>query len=142
MSSAENKSIIQRLVEGLNDKDPSIIDAVYSTKYVGHDPDRPTGSRGIEDMRQVMAVVHGKVFPDAHYMTEALVAEGDMVVWHWLFRATHSAELQGILAIGKKVAFGGVNIFRLANGKIVEDWVYRDSVGLMRQLGALPAPGR
>ena len=40
----------------------------------------------------------------------------------------------------KGVEFGGVNIFRMADGKIVEDWVYRDTVGMLRQLGAMPPP--
>ena len=45
----------------------------------------------------------------------------------------------GIPATGKQISFGGINLFRSENGKVVEDWVYRDTVGMMRQLGALPA---
>jgi predicted ester cyclase len=62
------------------------------------------------------------------------------VVWHWIFRATHQGEIMGIAATGKQITFGGANIFRLQDGKVVEDWVYRDTLGLMRQLGALPTP--
>ena len=140
MSAEENKAIIRRFVEeGLNKKDAAMIDQVYSPDYIGHDPDRPQPRR-IEDLRQTMAVVLGKVFPDAHYTIEALMAEGDLVLWHWMFRATHQGEMQGIPPTGKPVSFGGVNLFRMAGGKIVEDWVYRDTMGMMRQVGAMPAP--
>ncbi len=142
MSTEDNKRIIRRFVEeGLNKKNASLIDEVYSADYVGHDPDRPV-PRHIEDMRQTMSVVLGKVFPDAQYSIERLLAEGDTVVWQWTFRATHQGELLGIQPTGKVVMFGGVNIFRMANGKIVEDWVYRDTVGMLRQLGAMPAPAQ
>ena len=80
-----------------------------------------------------------KVFPDAQYSIEELVAGGDLVAWHWTFRATHQGEILGIPPTGKQISFGGINIFRLQNGKIVEDWVYRDTIGMMRQLGAMPA---
>jgi predicted ester cyclase len=49
----------------------------------------------------------------------------------------------GLLEIpptGKEIEFGGVNIFRFEDGKIVEDWVYRETAGMMRQPGACPAP--
>ncbi len=141
MSEVDNKAIIRRLVEdGLNKRNASLIDEVYSAKYIGHDPERPTPRR-IEDLQQGMAGLLGKVFPDAQYSIDDLVAEDDMVAWHWTFRATHQGELMGIPPTGKAISFSGVNLFRLANGKAVEDWVYRDTVGLLRQLGAMPAPG-
>jgi predicted ester cyclase len=54
----------------------------------------------------------------------------------------HQGEIMGIPATGKQISFGGINLFRLENGKVVEDWVFRDTVGMMRQLGALPAPSQ
>jgi len=142
MSEADNKAIIRRFVEdGLNKRNAALIDEVYSAEYLGHDPERPTPRR-IEDLRQGMAGLLGKVFPDAQYSIESLVAEGDLVVWHWTFRATHQGELMGIPPTGKPISFSGVNIFRMANGKVVEDWVYRDTVGMLRQLGAMPTPGQ
>jgi steroid delta-isomerase-like uncharacterized protein len=141
MSDADNKAIIRRLVEeGLNKRNAALIDEVYSTEYIGHDPDRPAPRR-VEDLKQGMVGLLGKVFPDAQYSIEDLVAENDMVVWHWTFHATHQGELMGIPATGKAISFSGVNIFRMNNGRVVEDWVYRDTVGMLRQLGAMPPPG-
>ena len=140
MSETDNKSVVLRFIEeGLNKSNTTLIDEVYSADYVGHDPERPA-PRTIADLRQVMTGVLGKVFADHQYSVERLVAEGDLVAWHWTFRATHQGEIMGIPATGKQISFGGINIFRIENGKIVEDWVYRDTLGMMRQLGALPAP--
>jgi steroid delta-isomerase-like uncharacterized protein len=142
MSEADNKTIIRRFVEdGLNRRNATLIEEVYAAEYIGHDPERPTPRR-IDDLRQGMVGLLGKVFPDAQYSIEDLVAENDLVVWHWTFRATHQSELMGIPPSGKSIVFSGVNIFRMANGKVVEDWVYRDTVGMLRQLGAMPPPGQ
>jgi len=142
MAETNNKTVIRRFVEeGLNKRNTALIDEVYAMEYIGHDPERPAPRR-VEDLKQGMAGLLGKVFPDAQYSIESLVAEGDMVVWRWTFRATHQGELMGIPPTGKSITFSGVNIFRMANGKVVEDWVYRDTVGMLRQLGAMPPPGQ
>lgn len=140
MNGAANADVIRRLVGGLNARDASIIDATYAADYVGHDPDRPK-PRTVDDLRAVFTQFLGSVVPDGRYTIEHLVAEGDLVLWHWTFGGTHRGEFMGVAPTGKRFSFGGVNLFRLAGGKVVEDWVYRDSVGFMRQLGLLPQPG-
>lgn len=140
MFEAANTSMIRRFIEeGLNKLDATLIDEVYSGDYFGHDPDRPT-PRTILDLKQGIGGLLGKVFANPQYSIERLVAEGDLIAWHWIFRAIHQGEILEIPPTGKQLEFGGVNIFRFENGKVVEDWVYRDSVSMMRQLGALSAP--
>ena len=80
MSEADNKATIRRFVEeGLNKRNAALIDEVYSAEYIGHDPERPAPRR-VEDLKQGMVGLLGKVFPDAQYSIEGLIAEGDMVV--------------------------------------------------------------
>jgi len=55
---------------------------------------------------------------------------------------TQQGELLGIPPTGKHLRFGGMSIFRLAEGKIAEQWEEWDKLDLMRQLGAMPSPGR
>ena len=142
MSTTDNKNIIRRFVEeGLNKRNAALIDEVYSADYVGHYPERPA-PRSIEYLKMGMVGLLGKVFPDAQYSIDGLFAEDDMVTWHWTFRATHQGELMGIPPTGKTIGFSGINLFRMTDGKVVEDWVYRDTVGMLRQLGAMPAPGQ
>ena len=55
-------------------------------------------------------------------------------------KGTHTKEFMGVPATGKDVEISGVNIFRIAGGKIVEHWVNYDAMGLMQQIGAIPDP--
>ena len=79
-------------------------------------------------------------FPDLHVTIEDVVAEGDRVVVRTTYTGTHQADLQGIPATGKTVSESAITIFRLANGKIAEGWLVADNLGLMQQLGVIPAP--
>ena len=63
------------------------------------------------------------------------VTEADKVVIRWSFTGTHKGELMGIAPTGKPVAFTGISIMRVVDGKIVEAWEEGDSLGLMQQLG-------
>ncbi len=78
-------------------------------------------------------------FPDGQMTIEDLVAEGDRVVARTTFNGTHQGEMQGIPATGKAVSVSGITIFRLDNGKIAEGWLVNDNLGLMQQLGVIPA---
>lgn len=138
MNAAGNTAVIRRLVDGLNARDETIVDATYAADYVGHDADRPK-PRTVDDLHAVLAQFLTTVVPDGRYATRHLLADGDLVLWHWTFTGTHRGEFMGVAPTGKRLSFGGVNLFRLADGKVVEDWVYRDTVGFMRQMGMLPA---
>jgi hypothetical protein len=70
-----------------------------------------------------------------------MLAEGDRVVTRWTARGTHRGELMGIPPTGKPVTMTGITINRLEGGKVVEDWTVFDQLGLLQQLGAIPAPG-
>jgi len=77
-------------------------------------------------------------FPDFHNTIEELIAEGDSVVARLTYRATHRGELFGIPATGKAIEYAGVAIFRVRKEQVAEGWVLGDTLGLMRQLGAVP----
>ena len=59
-----------------------------------------------------------------------------------MMRGTHRGELQGIPLTGREITVAALNVHRFAGGKVVEQWVNSDSLGMLRQLGALPAPGQ
>jgi len=67
------------------------------------------------------------------------LAEGDLVATHWSYIATNTGLFLGRPATGKQVTDTGIDVFRIKDGKIVEMWVVQDSLGLMQQLGVLPA---
>ena len=72
-------------------------------------------------------------FPDFQYTVDDVIAEGDKVAVRLSVRGTQKGELMGVPPTGKTITFGGVNIMRMVNGKVVEEWIYRDTVGMMRQ---------
>jgi SnoaL-like polyketide cyclase len=66
--------------------------------------------------------------------------EGDYVATRWFVRGRHQGELMGTSPSGREIAFSGVTISRCRDGKIVEEWEICDTLGLLQQIGALPAP--
>jgi len=80
-------------------------------------------------------------FPDYRANMESIViAEGDFLLNRWLFEGTHRGSLGAIAATGKKVSMAGVDVTRVADGKIAETWVYGDNLGLLHQLGVISLP--
>jgi predicted ester cyclase len=70
---------------------------------------------------------------------EDMIAEGDKVVSRLTFRGTHTGEIMGIPPTGKSVMISEIIIDRLADGKIVESWRLFDQMGMMQQMGLIPA---
>lgn len=79
-------------------------------------------------------------FPDWTESVDDVVAEGKEVVIRVTGRGTHEGEFQGVAPTGRSVTATGVGIGRIENGRIAESWAEYDALGLMQQLGAIPAP--
>ena len=78
--------------------------------------------------------------PDLALTIEEQVAEGDTVVTRWSARGTQQGPLFGIAPTGRAVTATAIHIHHLAAGRIVEQWEQFDTLGLLRQLGVVPAP--
>jgi steroid delta-isomerase-like uncharacterized protein len=107
--------------------------------YARHQPGLPPGLRGPDLVKHLVALYQA-AFPDFHIAIEDLIAEGDKVVARMRVSGTHRGELLGIPPTGKPVAITAIEIFRLAGGRVVEQWAEADTLGLLQQLGAIPAP--
>jgi predicted ester cyclase len=92
-----------------------------------------------EGIRQTIRMLR-EAFPDIHIRNEELIAEGDKVVSRQTSRGTHEGEFMGIRPTGKEVTWTGILMFRIADGKIVDQWLEQDVMGLMQQLGVAPEP--
>lgn len=75
-------------------------------------------------------------FPDMHDTIEDMLAEGDKVAVRVTVQGTHRGEFQGIAPTGRQISFAGFAIFRVVDGKIVENRALNDRQGLMQQLTA------
>ena len=80
-------------------------------------------------------------FPDLQLSVDDLFAEGDRVVARWTSRGTHQGEMMGISPSGKHVQISEIDIFRVSAGKLAEHWGVFDQLGMLQQIGAVPAPG-
>ncbi|MBK8900289.1 MAG: ester cyclase [Anaerolineaceae bacterium] len=78
-------------------------------------------------------------FPDIHVGVDDVIGEGDRVVVRYTITGTHQGELMSIPASGKAVSVPAITILRVNNGKCVERWSEADMMGLMTQIGAVPA---
>ena len=89
----------------------------------------------------MLATMLRSAFPDLKATIEDTIAEGDKVVIRMTWRGTHTGgEFMGIPATGKSVSIGVIDIIRISGGKAVEHWGQMDSMLMMQQLGAIPAP--
>jgi steroid delta-isomerase-like uncharacterized protein len=79
-------------------------------------------------------------FPDLAFTVEDLVAEGDQVAVRWTFTGTHTGPFMGVPPTGRQVRMAGISLLRIEGGRIVEDWVVDDLLGLMQQIGAVTLP--
>jgi steroid delta-isomerase-like uncharacterized protein len=117
----------------------SVIDELLDPSYVNHN--MPAPAPGNEGFKQVIMMFRN-AYPDLHVTVEDVIAEGDKVASRGTWRGTHQGEFMGVPATGKQVAVSYSDIWRVENGKFVENWVQMDLLGLMQQLGVVPAHGQ
>ena len=136
----ENKATARRWTEELwGHGDLKVADEIIAADYVRHDPGDPFPARGPEDVKRIVTMLRS-MLPDFKIEVEAMVAEGDLVVSRYTATATDTVGYMGMPPTGKSVRTPAIQIFRFANGKIVESWAARDDLGTLRQLGHFPAP--
>jgi len=140
MSVEENKVLARRFYEELNKRNLGVLDELCAANYVDHHPGG-VEIHGPEELRQMMTGFF-TAFPDLRFTVEDLIAEGDKVVARWTSQWTHRGDLQGIAPTGKEGATTGIAILRIVGGKLVEEWAQMDMLGMMQQIGAIPAPGQ
>jgi steroid delta-isomerase-like uncharacterized protein len=139
MSTEENKALARRLFEdGINQRNLAVLDELCIPDFVLHNV--ALTLQGLEPVKQFLSM-YLTAFPDVQLTIEDMIAEGDTVVFRHTFRGTHKGDLMGIPPTGKQVNVTGIDIFRTAGGKIVEQWTNADELGAMQQLGVVPSMG-
>lgn len=136
--SEENKAVVRRWVEAFNEGNLDAVDELLTDSYVRHDPNSPE-VRGLEEEKQLIAMYRA-AFPDLHFTLEDMVAEDDRVATRLGISATHKGELLGIPPTENRLSITAMEIYRLREGKIDEQWVNVDTLGMMQQIGAIPIP--
>jgi steroid delta-isomerase-like uncharacterized protein len=137
--SETNKAIARRVFQvGWNQGELAVVDELIAPDYTNHDPANP-GVRGSQGFKQLITAYRA-AFPDIHFVVEDQIAEGDRVTTRWTATGTHQGDLRGIPATGKQATVTGITVDRVADGQVQESWANWDTLGMMQQLGVVPAP--
>ena len=135
-----NKAVALRWSQELWSKGHlAVADEIVAPDYVRHDPGAPFPAQGPEDVKRMVTMLRA-MLPDLRITVDALIAEDDFVVSRYTATATDTVGYMGMPPTGKTVRTPAIQIFRFSNGRIVESWAARDDLGVLRQLGQLPAP--
>ena len=137
----DNKNLIRRLFQEFwNGKNESIADELIAADSVDHVPGRPPEVPGGPEGFKLWASIVHTAFPDSHYTIDDKLAEGDKVVTRWTTQGTHRGAMMGVPATGRRVTVTAMSIDRIADGQVVESWTIFDALGMLQQIGAIPAP--
>jgi steroid delta-isomerase-like uncharacterized protein len=140
MSAEENKAVVRRVEEAWDRGELDALDALFAADFASHAamPGTPPGLEGAKQGHRIPV----QAFPDRRTTIEDIIAEGDKVVVRVRMTGTNRGGIPGfnIPANNRPVDVQWISVYRLANGKIAEHWAQTDVMGLLQQLGVMPAP--
>jgi steroid delta-isomerase-like uncharacterized protein len=138
MNDTNPGTIARRVVEDIFARGRlEAIDELVAPDFVSHTFSFTDDGR--EQLRAATQRVHASL-SDVTFEVEDVVVEGDQAVVRLRSRATPIGDFMGVPAAGKRYTIGEMHWFRVEGGKVVEHWHQHDALGLMKQLGAFPAP--
>jgi steroid delta-isomerase-like uncharacterized protein len=135
--SQDNKQLALQVYELVNARNTDAIGELVAESYQEHDP-LPGQGEGREGVRDRFSILSLALAPK--YTIEDVVAEGDRVVVRWTNSGTHIGVFAGIPPTGRSFVIAGIDIYRVADGKLAEHWHVVDQLAMMAQLGLLPEP--
>lgn len=139
MTIESNKATARSIYEELfNRRNPNYLDQITTANYTVHAPGMPGGA-GLE-VAKGGTLMFLTALPDLVHTLDDLVAEGDRVISRWHAHGTHKGTLMDIPPTARPVTLSCITILRFENGKLAEEWAQMDMMGLMQQLGVMPAP--
>lgn len=140
MTTNTQRTIERIPLEVLNKGNFELIDELLSTDFVEHttQPGVPPTRAGFKQT----AIALKTAFPDLLYTIEDSIESGDQIVHRLTATGTMKGDFMGMPATGKRASWTEIHIGRVANGRLTEHWGLVDQLGMLVQLGIVPAPGR
>ncbi len=139
MSVETNKAIARRFIQVWGDGNLDVIDELAAPSLVVRYPTIPQVLQGSREFRHVIASFRS-AFPDSALRVEEEIAEDEKVVLRWTFSGTHKGSFLGVPATGKRVTWTGITVYRIVDGRVVEEQGEEDIVGFFRQVGLVREP--
>jgi steroid delta-isomerase-like uncharacterized protein len=139
MSAESNKALSRRLLEeAFNAGNIDVVDELVTTDVVNHDAALPEAMIG-PDAAKASIRGYRTAFPDLRITIEEQIADDQGVATRWSAKGTQEGELMGMPASGKQATVTGITIDRIVDGRIAESWTNWDTLGMLQQLGVVPA---
>ena len=138
MSTKDNIAVIKHFMEIMENGKLAEVDQLIAPNWVNHDPTLPP-MQGLEGARQLANLFHS-AFSNIKVIYEDTVGEGDKVAIRFRFTGLNTGAFLTMPATDKKVDVIATGIFKVVNGKLTDNWVNLDSLGMMQQLGFVPKP--
>jgi steroid delta-isomerase-like uncharacterized protein len=139
MSAESNKALSRRLLEeAFNAGNIDVVDELVTTDVVNHDAALPEAMIG-PDAAKASIRGYRTAFPDLRITIEEQIADEQGVATRWSAKGTQEGELMGMPASGKQATVTGITIDRIVDGRIAESWTNWDTLGMLQQLGVVPA---
>jgi len=121
-------------IEGLNHRDVSVADRVFTRDCVIHINGSPEPNLSLDEFKQTIGGLLA-AFPGLRLTIEDQVISGDKVATRWTAEGTNNGAFGSVAATGRRVRIGGLILDRVVDGKVVERWEQWDQMGMLQQLG-------
>lgn len=136
-----NKTLINRYLRFYRTADPALADDLFAPDFIDHA--HPEMLRGLEGALRLARQTRA-AFSRTNLTVRHLLSEGDLAAFHFRLSGTHTGQLDALAPTGKRVLIEGIDLIRVADGRIAELWSYQNTVAMLRQLGytfTVPAQG-
>ena len=135
VATPDNKAVVRKLIDAWNDGDINALMTFWSPTMVHH------GRAGTISAQDTAAEMRRflDAFPDLRMELHSIVSEGELVATRMTVHATHTGAYMGIPPTGRTVACALMGQLRIVDGVVVDHWGVADALGIMVQIGMLPA---
>ncbi len=137
MSAEDVGRIVRRYIEDVwNRGDLAALDALTTPAFAYHLGGQPPRDRSA--FGQFIRATH-VAFPDWRVEILDIIVEGQRAAVRWSGRVTHEGPFRGIAPTGRTITVSGINVYEVTDGRIAVEWEQTDSLGMLQQLGVMPA---
>ena len=139
MLAEESKATMRRYLGVFEQGNIEHLDELLAPDYINHSPatpDLPTGPEGVK----AVVTMFRSAMPDLRVVVEDMIAEGDKVATRYTLEGTHESELFSVPPTGLHLSIKSITVERVSDGRIRDHWRVTDELGMMQQLGVIPAP--
>ena len=136
--SEHNKAVIRRLIDEVwNRRAFDTANELFAPEAIIYESGEALPGSGPAVVKMAIEAICA-AFPDNRITIDDMIAVEDKVVLRWSSLGTHQGVMQGIAPTNRTVAVNGIAIYRFADGKVVEEWMNTDQLGILKQLGVVP----